>query len=338
MNKLFSEFKPISKNEWKSNIEKDLRRSSLSLKSLNSKTEDIIIEPIYHSEDNQKIYQSEFPSYWEVYQLIDATEPKKANLQALNALENDVSGLCFSNPNNLHILLKNISIEHIRIDFSNYSNNFQKEWISFTKNKKTQGAFHGETNYKIPNYFDTIFANGTAREQINSALDKGLKSLNQVQFHFKISTNYFLEIAKLKAFRILWKSKTGKNAYIFATNDISKNQKDKAYNNIIRSTTQCMSAIFGGANAIMLQSYNSSFEKATNFSERISRNQQVILKKESYLDKVEDPTKGSYYVEYLIKELLKEFEINIDNLQLSATKNWISASTSLPSFVMISNS
>ena len=325
MNKLFSEFKPISKNEWKSNIEKDLRRSSLSLKSLNSKTEDIIIEPIYHSEDNQKIYQSEFPSYWEVYQLIDATEPKKANLQALNALENDVSGLCFSNPNNLHILLKNISIEHIRIDFSNYSNNFQKEWISFTKNKKTQGAFHGETNYKIPNYFDTIFANGTAREQINSALDKGLKSLNQVQFHFKISTNYFLEIAKLKAFRILWKSKTGKNAYIFATNDISKNQKDKAYNNIIRSTTQCMSAIFGGANAIMLQSYNSSFEKATNFSERISRNQQVILKKESYLDKVEDPTKGSYYVEYLIKELLKEFEINIDNLQLSATKNWISA-------------
>ena len=325
MNKLFSEFKPISKNEWKSNIDKDLQQSSLSLKSLNSKTEDIIIEPIYHSDDNQKIYQSEFPSYWEVYQLIDATEPKKANLKALEALENDVSGLCFSNPNSLHILLKNISIEHIRIDFSNYSNNFQKEWISFTKNKKTQGAFHGRTNYKIPNYFDTIFTNGTAREQIKSALDQGSKSLNQVQFHFKISTNYFLEIAKLKAFRILWKSKTGKNAYIFATNDISKNQKEKAYNNIIRSTTQCMSAIFGGANAIMLQSYNSSFEEATNFSERISRNQQVILKKESYLDKVEDPTKGSYYVEYLTNELLKEFEINIENLQLSATKNWISA-------------
>ena len=325
MNKLFSEFKPISKNEWKSNIDKDLQKSSLSLKSLNSKTEDIIIEPIYHSDDNQKIYQSEFPSYWEVYQLIDATEPKKANLKALEALENDVSGLCFSNPNSLHILLKNISIEHIRIDFSNYSNNFQKEWISFTKNKKTQGAFHGRTNYKIPNYFDTIFTNGTAREQIKSALDQGSKSLNQVQFHFKISTNYFLEIAKLKAFRILWKSKTGKNAYIFATNDISKNQKEKAYNNIIRSTTQCMSAIFGGANAIMLQSYNSSFEEATNFSERISRNQQVILKKESYLDKVEDPTKGSYYVEYLTNELLKEFEINIENLQLSATKNWISA-------------
>ena len=325
MNKLFSEFKPISKNEWKSNIDKDLQQSSLSLKSLNSKTEDIIIEPIYHSDDNQRIYQSEFPSYWEVYQLIDASEPKKANLKALDALENDVSGLCFSNPNSLHILLKNISIEHIRIDFSNYSNNFQKEWISFIKNKKTQGAFHGRTNYKIPNYFDTIFTNGTAREQIKSALDQGSKSLNQVQFHFKISTNYFLEIAKLKAFRILWKSKTGKNAYIFATNDISKNQKEKAYNNIIRSTTQCMSAIFGGANAIMLQSYNSSFEEATNFSERISRNQQVILKKESYLDKVEDPTKGSYYVEYLTKELLKEFEINIENLQLSATKNWISA-------------
>ena len=70
-----------------------------------------------------------------------------------------------------------------------------------------------------------------------------------------------------------------------------------------------MAAIFGGANAIMLNSYNSTFEKSTTFAERISRNQQIILKKESYLNKVMDPTKGAYYIDYLIHELLKDFEI-----------------------------
>ncbi|MDC0909377.1 methylmalonyl-CoA mutase, partial [Flavobacteriales bacterium] len=183
---------------------------------------------------------------------------------------------------------------------------------------------HGETNYSIPNYFDTIFTKGTAQQQLSIALKNGLNSKNPVQFHFKISENYFLEIAKLKAFRIIWKSKTGKDAYIFATNDISKYKTDDAYSNIIRNTTQCMSAIFGGANAILLQSYNSNFENATSFSERISRNQQTILKKESFLDKVEDPTKGSYYVDYLITELLKEHDIKSIAKEVSATKSWLS--------------
>ena len=70
-----------------------------------------------------------------------------------------------------------------------------------------------------------------------------------------------------------------------------------------------MSAIFGGANAIMINSYNHSFENATEFSERISRNQQTILRKESYLDKVEDPSKGAYYTDYLIEKLLEDYEL-----------------------------
>ena len=77
-----------------------------------------------------------------------------------------------------------------------------------------------------------------------------------------------------------------------------------------------MSAIFGGANAIMINSYNSTFENSTEFSERIARNQQTILKKESYLDKVIDPTNGSYYINYLIAELLSDFEIKSNNKKL----------------------
>ena len=319
MNKLFSNFDTISKNRWLEKINVDFKNDT---KKLISKKEDIITDAIYHGDDNFTTYNTNFPSTWETYQLIDASNAKKANKRALDALQNDVSGLCFSNPNNLDILLKNISIEHIRIDFTNYSNNFPFEWKKFAKHKKVQGAFHGITNINIPNYLDTIFTKGTAKEQIVYALKKGQQIQQRVQFHFEIGSDYFLEIAKLKAFRILWKEKTSEDPYIFASNSISNKKETFAYNNIIKSTTKCMSAIFGGANAIMIHSYNANFEKANEFSERIARNQQTILRKESYLDKIQDPTKGSYYVDYLITELLKDFKIQSNINKSTKTTKW----------------
>ena len=322
MNRLFIDFDPVSKNKWLEQIDSDLKGNT---EKLISTVEGITIQPIYHADDNFKTYTSNFPSAWETYQLIDATNAKEANKRALNALQNDVSGLCFAHPNNLDVLLKDISIEHIRIDFSNYSENFPLEWESFTINKNVKGAFHGITKSNIPNYLDTIVTQGTAKEQIIDALKKGQRASEKVQFHFKIGSDYFLEIAKLKAFRILWKSKTGEDAYIFTSTDTSNKKEKFAYNNILRSTTKCMSAIFGGANAIMLNAYNSSFEKSTDFSERIARNQQTILRKESYLDKVEDPTKGSYYIDYLIQELLQDFEIQSEKEEKKATTKWESS-------------
>ena len=322
MNRLFIDFDPVSKNKWLEQIDSDLKGNT---EKLISTVEGITIQPIYHADDNFKTYTSNFPSTWETYQLIDATNAKEANKRALNALQNDVSGLCFAHPNNLDVLLKDISIEHIRIDFSNYSENFPLEWESFTINKNVKGAFHGITKSNIPNYLDTIVTQGTAKEQIIDALKKGQRASEKVQFHFKIGSDYFLEIAKLKAFRILWKSKTGEDAYIFTSTDTSNKKEKFAYNNILRSTTECMSAIFGGANAIMLNAYNSSFEKSTDFSERIARNQQTILRKESYLDKVEDPTKGSYYIDYLIQELLQDFEIQSEIEEKKATTKWESS-------------
>ena len=322
MNRLFIDFDPVSKNKWLEQIDSDLKGNT---EKLISTVEGITIQPIYHADDNFKTYTSNFPSAWETYQLIDATNAKEANKRALNALQNDVSGLCFAHPNNLDVLLKDISIEHIRIDFSNYSENFPLEWTNFAKNKNVKGAFHGITKSNIPNYLDTIVTQGTAKEQIIDALKKGQRASEKVQFHFKIGSDYFLEIAKLKAFRILWKSKTGEDAYIFTSTDTSNKKEKFAYNNILRSTTKCMSAIFGGANAIMLNAYNSSFEKSTDFSERIARNQQTILRKESYLDKVEDPTKGSYYIDYLIQELLHDFEIQSEIEEKKATTKWESS-------------
>ena len=135
---MFSNFKSVSKKEWVKKINIDLNGKFDELKS---KIEEINIDPIYHADDKIKTFNCNFPSTWENYELIDAKNPEKANKIALNALQNNSNGLCFSQPNNLQILLKNISIEHIRIDFSNYSEDFPKKWENFTKKKMSQDHF-----------------------------------------------------------------------------------------------------------------------------------------------------------------------------------------------------
>ena len=222
--------------------------------------------------------------------------------------------------------MKDIEIKHIRIDFKNYSDDFPKTWKEFVKGEETNGAFHGKTNVSIPNYLDTIFAIGkTTKQQISNALEQGIKSDKINQFHFEIGSSYFLEIAKIKAFRIIWEQTTRSVPFIFCSSSLKNKEDEFPYNNILRSTTECMSAIFGGADAIMINSYNQSFENPTDFSERIARNQQTILRKESYLDKVKDPSKGAYYIDYLVAELLKDFEIKtVSKTEKFYIKKWLS--------------
>ena len=326
MTKLFSAFEAVSKEQWKEKIIKDLKGADYSEKLI-SENEGIAIHPINHKDENIETFNCTFPENWEAYQLIDATNATKGNKRALEALNNDVSGICFSNPNNLAVLLKDIEIKHIRIDFKNYSDDFPKRWKEFVKGEKTIGAFHGKTNVSIPSYLDTIFATGeTTKQQILNALEQGIKSNKIHQFHFEIGSSYFLEIAKIKAFRIIWEQTTRSVPFIFCSSSLKNKEDEFPYNNILRSTTECMSAIFGGADAIMINSYNQSFENPTDFSERIARNQQTILRKESYLDKVKDPSKGAYYIDYLVAELLKDFELEtVSKTEKSSTEKWVSS-------------
>ena len=135
MTKLFSEFKAVSKKEWQSNIISNFKGVDIE-NNLISTSENIKIYPFYHKDDNCKTFSSVFPDAWESYQLIDATDAAKANKRALLAIENDISGLCFSNPNILYVLLKDIKIEHIRIDFTKYEPSFPEIWKEYTIGKK----------------------------------------------------------------------------------------------------------------------------------------------------------------------------------------------------------
>lgn len=150
-----------------------------------------------------------------------------------------------------------------------------------------------------------------------------ISAINQpITIEVAIGTNYFFEIAKLRALRFLFKTLAKEynhnfDCHIIAT-PTKRNKTIYDYNvNMLRTTTECMSAILGGANAISNLAYDAIYHKDNEFGDRVSRNQLLILKEESYFDKVNNPSDGSYYIESLTDQLaekalevFKEIEAN----------------------------
>ena len=148
---------------------------------------------------------------------------------------------------------------------------------------------------------------------LNYLTEKGLDVnvlASKIQFNFGISSNYFFEIAKIRAAKILWKlilqeyHAINQEIYIHSTTSKTNYATFDAHNNILRATTEAMSAIIGGCNELTVVPFNHNFEDSTNFSERIAINIQHILKEESFLDKVSDTSKGAYYIESLTDEMV----------------------------------
>lgn len=136
--------------------------------------------------------------------------------------------------------------------------------------------------------------------------------LQNMQFYMGSGTNYFLEIAKLRALRLLWaavaeayQAEPGMAAYLrihSITSSWYQTTLDP-YVNMLRVTTEAMAAVIAGCDALTVVPFDNTFEKPDEFSERIARNVSTILKEEAYLDKAIDPAAGSYYLESLTSEL-----------------------------------
>ncbi|WP_411894463.1 methylmalonyl-CoA mutase subunit beta [Winogradskyella sp. A2] len=169
------------------------------------------------------------------------------------------------------------------------------------------------------------YAMAQANEYLNhfdNILDNSSKKSLQVIFTASVSSNYFFEIAKLRALREIWhvlasEYNVNSDCLILATPS-KRNKTIYDYNvNMLRTTTECMSAILGGANVICNLPYDSLYHESNEFGNRISRNQLLVLKNESYLDKVNNPADGAYYIESLTQqmgekaiELFKDIESN----------------------------
>ncbi|PWA07204.1 methylmalonyl-CoA mutase subunit beta [Flavobacterium psychrotolerans] len=139
-----------------------------------------------------------------------------------------------------------------------------------------------------------------------------ISTINQpIVFQIAVGTNYFFEIAKLRALRLLFHLIAKEFNPTFECHLlVSPTKRNKTlydYNvNLLRTTTECMSAILGGADGIANLPYDALYHKDNEFGDRIARNQLLILKGESYFDKVNNPSDGSYYIESLTQQLAEK--------------------------------
>jgi methylmalonyl-CoA mutase len=209
----------------------------------------------------------------------------------------------------------------------NWFTSLQKDHSVFEDIIKNSSAINSSLSINISLYQN---AGATIIQQLAYALAHaneylnyfGNKIQNKITFNVSVGSNYFFEIAKLRALRLLWKtlaSEYGVNAdcHIIAT-PTKRNKTLYDYNtNMLRTTTECMSAILGGANTICNLPYDAIYHKDNEFGERIARNQLLILKHESYFNAVNNPADGSYYIEKLTQQfaekglsLFKDIESN----------------------------
>ncbi len=163
---------------------------------------------------------------------------------------------------------------------------------------------------------ELAFTIADGKEYVRAALAKGLDVdafAGRLSFFFAIGMNFFMEVAKLRAARVLWHRVMSefdpkKPASLMLrthcqTSGVSLTEQDP-YNNIVRTTIEAMAAVLGGTQSLHTNSFDEALGLPTDFSARIARNTQLILAEESGVTSTVDPLGGSYYVESLTSELV----------------------------------
>lgn len=164
-------------------------------------------------------------------------------------------------------------------------------------------------------YQELGFALANGNEILSKLIEAGLDAVTvakKIKFNFGIGSNYFMEVAKFRAARWLWaeivnayqtEDKCASKIYTHAETSTYNTTVFDAHVNLLRTQTEAMSASIGGVNSLTVLPFDVSYQDSDNFSERIARNQQLLLKEECHFDKITDPSAGSYYVENLTSSI-----------------------------------
>ncbi len=162
------------------------------------------------------------------------------------------------------------------------------------------------------------YALAWGNEYLQQLTDAGVDvdlAAKSIKFNMGVSENYFMEIAKFRAARLLWaqivkqyepKNDCACKMIVNATTSTYNQTLFDSYVNLLRSQTEAMSAALGSVHSMVVTPFDAPYEEATDFSERIARNQQLLIKEESHFDRIVDPSAGSYYIEHLTDALATE--------------------------------
>ena len=388
--KLFSDFSPVTTEQWMEKITADLKGADFEKKLVWRTNEGFKVKPFYRKEDLEGLKTTdalpgEFPylrgnkkdnNEWLVRQEIRVDDVKEANAKALDILNKGVDSLSFHvkakelNAAYLETLLDGICAECVELNFSTCQGHvvelanllveyFQKKGYDLNKlqgsinfdylNKmvakgKEKGSLVDTAKaliaataalpeYRVINvnaltlnnagayiYQELGYALAWGNEYMNLLTEAGVPAATvakKIKFNFGISSNYFLEIAKFRAGRMLWADIV--NSYL-AEGDCKCAAQMKvhaetssfnltifdSYVNLLRTQTEAMSAALAGVDSMTVVPFDKAYETPNDFSERLARNQQLLLKEESHFDKVIDPAAGSYYIENLTVSIAKQ--------------------------------
>ena len=388
--KLFSDFSPVSTEQWMEKVTADLKGADFEKKLVWRTNEGFKVKPFYRKEDLEGLKTTdalpgEFPylrgnkkdnNEWLVRQEIRVDDVKEANAKALDILNKGIDSLSFHvkakelNAAYLETLLDGICAECVELNFSTCQGHvvelanllveyFQKKGYDLNKlhgsinfdylNKmvakgKEKGSLVDTAKaliaataalpeYRVINvnaltlnnagayiYQELGYALAWGNEYMNQLTEAGVPAATvakKIKFNFGISSNYFLEIAKFRAGRMLWADIV--NSYL-AEGDCKCAAQMKvhaetssfnltifdSYVNLLRTQTEAMSAALAGVDSMTVVPFDKAYETPNDFSERLARNQQLLLKEESHFDKVIDPAAGSYYIENLTVSIAKQ--------------------------------
>ncbi len=342
MQKLFSEFPSTSAADWKNQLIKDLKGEPFeNLVWHNENGFDI--EPFYTSENLKQTYDPVFThADWEICVHKENLNSKEINAQLLQDLDRGASSISLNCNNlDLEIALKNVQLNFIQSTFivnettapglKNYlEKNYNLADINCSlipENLSSQKDI--ESWQKVISLFEknktikTISVNALPFHNQNclayyeialvlSALNEYLQVAKDPQSTFVIKTgvnaDYFIQIAKLRAIRRLWnvirtEYNLKNDLYLIIETSLTDKSISDKYNNLLRTTVETMAAVAGGCNELIVTSFDVLFSENEKLSSRMAINQQLILKDESYLNKMADIACGSYYIENITDAL-----------------------------------
>ena len=388
--KLFSDFSPVTTEQWMEKVTADLKGADFEKKLVWKTNEGFKVKPFYRKEDLEGLKTTdalpgEFPylrgnkkdnNEWLVRQEIRVDDVKGANAKALDILNKGIDSLSFHvkakelNAAYLEMLLEGICAECVELNFSTCQGHvvdlanllveyFQKKGYDLNKlhgsinfdylNKmlvkgKEKGSLVDTAKaliaataalpeYRVINvnaltlnnagayiYQELGYALAWGNEYMNQLTEAGIPAATvakKIKFNFGISSNYFLEIAKFRAGRMLWADivnsylaegdcKCAAQMKIHAETSSFNLTVFDSYVNLLRTQTEAMSAALAGVDSMTVVPFDKAYETPNDFSERLARNQQLLLKEESHFDKVIDPAAGSYYTENLTVSIAKQ--------------------------------
>jgi methylmalonyl-CoA mutase len=346
---LFDDFEGLSPAAWKQKIQMDLKGADYNETLLWKTNEGIVVKPFYTEEDRNYAEISLPRKGFNICQSIFVDDVAIANKLAVDALNRGANSIRFTATQKFEAsaLLQNLDpttilyfeLKFLDADFMQQLNKaseafprfFQVDILGnlartgnwFNNMKDDVAAVKNYSQLENHLFVDaSIYQNAGATmvqqlaytlAQTNEYLEIfGDDIANQIHYQFAVGSNYFFEIAKLRAFRMLRESLLkersikASSAHIF-TQPTLRNKTLYDYNvNLLRTTSESMSAILGGSNTVSNVSYDAIYHKSNEFGERIARNQLLILQKEAYLQEAQSFANGSYYIESITHQLAEK--------------------------------